>query len=459
MLALGVPMALTQLVQFFVYTIDVIMIGRVSADALAASSLGLVVVFLLWMIGSGPVSAVTPLVSQALGAKADDYTDVRHSVRMALWVVALMSPLIIFAIYFTKDILITFGQDPVISEMAGEYVFMVAFGLPFALGVMALRNFLAAINKTAVPLVLVIITTALNAFFNYLLIFGNWGFPRMELIGAGIASSLSYAVSFGLFAAYVYWDKTARPFRIFHKFFSADWPRLKETIALGWPISLTTIFEGLLFNACVLLMGIIGKIEIAAYQISLNVAAMAFMLPWGLSMAGAVRIGLAAGARNHSAVKRAGLITLIVSMIGIGFFAIPIAISPHFIAGLYLDSGSDTDAVRQWVIAFLPFAAGFMIFDAVQVAANQLLRGLKDVRAPIWLTGISYWCVGFPAAWYLSQKTDVGAFGIWYGLMASLIMASLLLGGRLYWMVWKTGRYKRLVKDGAALAHTGITAE
>jgi MATE family multidrug resistance protein len=447
LLALGVPMAATQLVQFFVYTIDVIMIGRVSADALAASSLGLVVVFLLWMIGSGPVSAVTPLVSQALGAKQQDYDDVRYSVRMALWVVALMSPLVLLAVYFTEDILIFFGQDANISAMAGDYVLMVAFGLPFALGIMALRNFLAAINKTTVPLFLVMITTALNALFNYVLIFGHWGFPRLELVGAGIASSISYALSFLLFALYVSWDREAKPFRIFHQFTIPHWPRFRETIALGWPISVTTIFEGLLFNACVLLMGIIGKLEIAAYQIALNVAAMAFMLPWGLSMAGSVRVGLAAGARNHEAVKRAAVITLIVSVLGIGLFAVPITLMPEFIASLYLDSsGEDKIAVQNWVIAFLPLAAGFMFFDAVQVASNQLLRGLKDVRAPIWLTGISFWLIGFPAAWYLGLKTDVGAYGIWYGLMASLIMASILLGGRLYWMIWKTGRYKLLVK-------------
>jgi len=362
-----------------------------------------------------------------------------------------MSPLVILAVYFTEDVLIFFGQDPLISAMAGDYVLMVAFGLPFALGVMTLRNFLAAINKTAVPLLLVVITTALNALFNYVLIFGNWGFPRLELIGAGIASSLAYALSFLLFALYVCWDREAKPFRIFRQFSVPHWPRFRETIALGWPISLTTIFEGLLFNACVLLMGIIGKIEIAAYQIALNVAAMAFMLPWGLSMAGSVRVGLAAGARNHEAVKRAAVITLILSVLGIGLFAVPVTLIPEFIAGLYLDSGGGEDkrAVQKWVIAFLPLAAGFMIFDAVQVASNQILRGLKDVRAPIWLTGISFWLIGFPAAWYLGLRTDIGAYGIWYGLMASLIMASILLGGRLYWIVWKTGRYKLLVKPEA----------
>ncbi len=454
LLALGLPMAATQLVQFFIYTIDVIMIGRVSTDDLAASSLGLVIVFLLWMIGAGPVAAVTPLVSQALGANKYAYDDVRDTVRMSLWVIALMTPIIIFAVLFTAPVLIALGQDPVISKKAASYVLMLSFGLPFALAVMSLRNFLAAINKTTLPLILVIVATSLNAFFNYLLIFGHWGFPRMELLGAGIASSIAYFLSFVFFVIYIRLDKQARVFDLFKNFFTPVWDRFKAIVTLGWPISLTTVFEGMLFSACTLLMGLIGTIEIAAYQIALNVATLAFMFPWGLSMAGSVRVGLAAGAGNHAAVKRAGLLTIFVSIIAIGFAAVPITLFPDFISGLYLDNsstggatggGEDKIAVHNFVIVFLPLAAAFMFFDSIQVAANQLLRGLKDVRAPMWLTGISYWVIGFPTAWYLGLKTEVGPNGIWYGLMVGLITASILLGGRLYWLVWKTRRYTQLV--------------
>ena len=447
--ALGLPMAATQLVQFFVYTIDVIMIGRVSADALAASSLGLVVMFLLWMIGSGPVAAVTPLISQALGANQHDYDDVRHSVRMSLWVIALMTPLIILGVMFTEPVLIFFGQDPLMSKMAGEYVLMLSFGMPFALGVMCLRNFLAALGKTTIPLILVIISTALNGVFNYLLIFGNWGFPRLELLGAGIASSIVYFLSFVFFAVYVSLDKEAKSFQIFKDFTKPKWDRLKEIVVLGWPISLSTVFEGMLFNACVLLMGVIGKAEIAAYQIAMNVAALAFMLPWGLSMAGAVRAGLAAGARNHAAVKRVCIITILMCVATMVTIAVFVSLLPNGIAALYLDGGPDNDVVRNYVILFLPLAAAFMLSDAVQVASNQLLRALKDVRATMWMTGFCYWVIGFPVAWYLGLKTDIGPNGIWYGLLISLTLASVLLGSRLYWLVWKTKRYTLLVKEAA----------
>lgn len=438
LLVLGLPMGAAQVIQFSIYTVDTVMIGRIGPDALAAAALGTVVYFLLWMLGSGPVMAVSPLVSQALGADMNDRRDARMSVRMAIWLIFLMFPVLLLMVVFTEPLLVTFGQDPVLAQKASEYMLALAPGWPFTLGVMALRNFLASIGKTMVPLVLVSVTVLINAGLNYLLIFGVFGFPRLELIGAGIASSISYFLCFLLFIAYCAVDDEARKFKLFENFWRPHWDRMMEVIKLGWPISITTVFEGMLFNMCVLLMGVIGKMEVAAYQVALNVAALAFMMPFGLSMAGAVRVGLAKGAENSAAVKRAGLVTLFASIAAIMFFAVPIAIWPEAIAPLYLKIDDPNNAqVIALVTAFLPIAAAFMLFDAVQVTANQCLRGLKDVKIPMILTGISYWIIGFPVAWYLGLKTDVAGNGIWYGLLAGLFTASILLGWRFWYLAWK----------------------
>lgn len=438
LLSLGVPMALTQLIAFAVYTIDVLMIGRISPEDLAAASLGTVIYFALWMAGSGPIMAVSPLVSQALGANQNDTRDVRRSVRMALWVIFLMFPGALIALAFTEPVALALGQDPGVSAKAGDYVFALSFGWPFALATMALRNFLAALEKTKVPLVLVALTTAINAGLNYLLIFGTFGFPRLELVGAGIASSLSYTTGFFLFVVYILIDKQAKKFELFDRFWVSDWQRLKEVVALGWPISLTTIFEGMLFNTAVIMMGLIGIMEVAAYQISINVVALAFMLPWGLSMAGAVRIGLAKGAENIAATQRAAAVTLVAATLSVVALALVIAVFPVNVAAFYLDLDDPANSeVIRLVLLFLPIAAAFMVFDAGQVAANQLLRGLKDVRWPMYLTGVSYWVIGFPVALYLGLGTTFGAVGIWYGLTAGLIAATLFLGGRLWWIAWR----------------------
>ena len=438
LLWLGLPMALAQFIQFSIYFVDTVMLGRIGPEALAAAGLGSVVYFLFWMIGCGPVMAVSPLVAQALGEDQGNKRDARKTVRMSIWVIFFMTP-ILFAILFFVEPLLSLIK-PELARPAAHYMWALAPGWPFALAVWSLRNFLASIEKTRMPLVIVSLTVLINTGLNLLLIFGYWGFPRLELIGAGIASSLSYAICFVLFALYCYWDKDAREFHIFENFFRPHWQRLKEIASLGWPISMTTIFEGMLFNACIFLMAFIGINELAAYQVALNAAAMAFMLPFGFAMGGAVRVGLAAGAKNKAAVQRVGLATILICIILIMMFAALITFAPNWLTNVYLSASADNNAqVRALVLSFLPVAAAFMLFDATQVAANQLLRGLKDVKVPMWMTGLSYWAIGFPVAWYLGLKTTMGAVGIWYGLLAGLASASVLLGARLYWLAWRRG--------------------
>jgi MATE family multidrug resistance protein len=227
-------------------------------------------------------------------------------------------------------------------------------------------------------------------------------------------------------------DPQAKIFEIFRNIFAFDRERFVELVRLAWPISVTTLFEGMLFNAAALVMGAIGVRELAAYQVGLNVASMAFMLPFGFAMAGATRIGLAEGSGNAAARRRAAQSTLMIAVGGMAVIAIIVALFPHFIAHLYMrPDNPENIATLRFILGFLPIAAGFMVIDAVQVAANQLLRGLKDVTAPMIITGISFWMIGFPACYTLAFHTPVGANGVWYGLMIGLTAASIGLGTRL----------------------------
>ena len=265
------------------------------------------------------------------------------------------------------------------------------------------------------------------------MIFGKFGAPELGLIGAGIASSFAYAIGFLFFVIYISVDKKAKTFDLFKRFFVPDWERFRDVLKLGWPISVTITFEGMLFNAAGLIVGAIGVSELAGYQVALSFASAAFMLPFGMAMAGAVRIGLAQGAENAPAKRRASTTTIVACVILIAVFAFPAWLMPDLIAKLYInEEKTATRDVFNWVVLFLPLAAGFMFFDAVQVAANQLLRGLSDVKWPMFITGVSYWMIGFPVAYILALHTDVGAPGVWYGLMAGLIAAFIGLGTRLW---------------------------
>lgn len=428
-------MGLTQLVQFSISTIDVVMIGQLGADPLAGASLGLVIFYAVFLFGFGPAMAVSPMVSQALGANPDDVDDVRHSVRMALWTIGLGVPALSSVFFFSQEIALALGQPFVAAALAEPYVLALAPGLPFMVAIMALRNFLAAVGRTRAPLMFIILTTALNAFLNWLLIYGNWGLPRLELVGAGFASSLSNLIGFSVLVLYIQLEPESRRFHLFKGFFQAVPARLHEVMQLSWPMSLTSAFEAMLFNAAVFLMGRIGVDEMAAYQVALNVAAMAFMMPFGLSMAGAVRVGLMAGKGDRAGVRRASAVSILACIGAIMLVAIPVMIDPRAIADLYLDVKDPSNSrVLGLVASFLPIAAAFALFDATQVAANQALRGLKDVRVPMVITAVSYWAIGFPISAWLGLGTRLGAIGVWWGLLASLAAAAVLLGARLSWL-------------------------
>ncbi len=432
LMAIGVPMGLTQLVQFSINTVDLLMIGRLGPEALGGAALGLVMYYVLFLLGLGPAMAVSPLVSQALGANPDGIEDPRRSVRMGLWAIAMAIPPLSLIYFLGEDIALILGQPPELARLAAPYILALAPGLPFMLGVVVLRNFLAAIERTRAPLVIIILTTAVNAVLNYLLIYGNFGLPRLELVGAGIASSISHLVGFLALIAYIKLEKTSRRFDLFKDVLTPDWPRLREIVNLGWPIGITIAFEAMLFNAATILMGRIGVNEVAAYQVAVNVAAIAFMMPLGLSMAGSVRVGLRAGAGDTNGVRRAAIISVVSSIGAIMIVAVPVMIAPRIIAGLYLDADDPMNAVVIALVAsFLPIAAAFALFDATQVAAAQALRGLKDVRIPMVMTAISYWAVGFPISAWLGLFTPLGAVGVWWGLLAALASAAALLGGRL----------------------------
>lgn len=434
-MTIGLPMALTQIVQFSINSIDVLMIGQLGPVELASASIGLVFFFFLFVVGLGPAMAVSPMVSQALGADANDVTDARRSVRMGLWVVSLGAVSLSLVLLFTKEIALALGQPPETAALAEPYALALAPGLPFALGVVVMRNFFAAIERTRAPLLFIVVTTMINTLLNYLLIYGNWGFPRLELVGAGIASSLAHIIGFIALVAYGEWEARAKRFTLFKNFSAPDWPRFVEICRLGWPISITIAFEAMLFNACVFLMGRIGVDEMAAYQVAINVAALAFMGPMGLSMAGSVRVGLKAGAKDAAGVRRAAVVAIAASIAAIMVFAVPMLLAPRTIAELYLEAADPENArVIGLVASFLPIAAAFALFDATQVACAQALRGLKDVRIPMIFTGVSYWLIGFPVAAGLGLGASVGAVGVWYGLLAGLASAAVLLGGRL-WMI------------------------
>jgi MATE family multidrug resistance protein len=389
--------------------------------------------FFGWLVGTGPGAAVSPMIAHILGATPNNRAGVRAVTRMGLWSVLIMSVPLIVLMFFTRPILIALGQSAELSDAAARFVVPLSFGLPFTLGFQVLRNYSTALSKPNASLVVMLVSIAFNAFGDYALIFGHFGFPRWGLTGSGTASACSLAFSFFAMLVVVRMTPKLRRYRVFRRFHRPDWSKLVELYRLGMPIGMTMIFEAMLFNSATLIMGTFGTATVAAHQISLNVPSITFMVPLGVAMAATVRVGLAAGAGDREAVRRAGWSAIAIATAFMVICALLIWNFPQQIAEFYFgaDLKANADAIGLTVV-FLHVAAAFQIVDGMQVSAALSLRGLKDARAPMWIAGASYWLVGAPVGLWLAFGEHLKGLGVWIGLAFGLTVAAGLLTAR-FW--------------------------
>ncbi|HSZ50913.1 MAG TPA: MATE family efflux transporter [Caulobacteraceae bacterium] len=433
LMVLATPLVLTQLAQMAIGTTDLLLLGRYSEAALAAAAMGNTIFFFAWMVGGGPAAAVSPMIAQLIGARPRTRGGVRASLRMGLWSViitwALMAPVMLSA----GPLLTLIGEDPELAKMAGRFTSILVLGLPFSLGYLVLRNFATALGRPAASLWVMVATIAVNALAGWTLIFGHFGAPRLGIVGSAIATASSALFSFVAMVGVIQFDPKLRVYRMFRRFNRPVGVKLAEVFRLGLPIGMTMIFEGMLFNTMTLLMGRFGTTALAAHQIAINPPSITFMVPLGIGMAACVRVGVAVGAGDMAAARRAGQTAFAISIIfGLICAAILAAFSPQ-IAGLYLGGRSARDtAVISLAALFLKGAAAFQVVDAVQVVGAQSLRGLKDARTPMLLAGGSYWLIGAPVCLFLALGLHLQGLGIWIGFVVSLTAAAIAMSVR-FW--------------------------
>jgi MATE family multidrug resistance protein len=434
-LTLALPLIFTQVAQMAIMTTDVIMLGRVGEVALASSALGITVFFFCWLFGAGPVAAVAPMTAHILGANPRDRAGVRAVVRMGFWAVMIVSLPLMGLMLFTTPIMLALGQRPELAAGAGQFTAALCLGLPFSLFYQVLRNFSTALGRSIAPMAVMVAGIAFNFAGDYILIFGHFGMPRLGLTGAAIASASSYVFQFVALLVVVLATPKLRVYRIFRRFFRLHWEKLAEVFRLGMPIGLTMMFEAMLFNSATLMMGTFGAATVAAHQISMNVPSNTFMVPLGIAMASTIRVGLAAGAGDREAVRRAGYTALGISVLFMSATSVILALFPRQIAELYFasDSAQTAEAVALATV-FLRVAAAFQVFDGLQVVAALSLRGLKDARAPMWIAGASYWLAGFPVCVLLGFGLHMAGLGIWIGLAFALFVAAVTMCWRFWYL-------------------------
>jgi len=425
-LKLAAPMALTQLGQIVMMTIDLALIGRLGDEAIAAAALASTVYFVSFTLGLGVVSAVAPLAAQAYGAR--DPHRVRRSLRVGLWAALLISlPMMSFPLY-GEHILRMLGQAEAPSKLAQPYLLGLVWGATPALWLIAIRGFMGALNRPEPVLWITLAAIPANAVLVYLLIHGAWALPPLGLFGAGLATTI---VNFGMFLAGLWFAVTRRPFakyRVLGHLWRFDWAMMRQLIAIGGPISIAFMLEYGLFSAAALLTGLIGTTALAAHQIALQVTAILFMVPLGIGMAATVRVGHAVGRNDADGVRRAGLAAISLGiLLGAGLTA-AVIVGRFAIARFFLGSAAGSgDAAIDLAATLLLVAATLFITDGLQTVLAGALRGLKDTRVPLLFASIGYWLIGFPAAWALAFRMEYGAVGIWIGLsLGTLVYAALL---------------------------------
>src|SRR5712692_3621708 len=425
-LKLAVPIALTQLGQIAMMTTDLALIGRLGDEAVAAAALAHTVYFISFTFGMGLVSAVAPLAAQAFGARNPRL--VRRALRVGLWAALLISLPMMVLPRFGEQILLLLGQAPATAHLAQQYLQGLAWGITPALWFLAIRGFMGAVNRPEPGLWITLAAIPANAVLVYLLIHGELGLPRLELFGAGLATTI---INFGMFLASLWFAYGRPPFRkyqVLGRIWRVDWMLMRRLIVIGAPISISFLLEYGLFATAALLMGLISTTALAAHQIALQIAAILFMVPFGIGIAATVRVGHAVGRGDAPAVKRAGFVASGLGVVFMSAMTLAVILTRFAIARFFFGEAVESaGAVIELTATLLMVGATFFVADGIQTVAAGALRGMNDTRIPLLFAAISYWLIGFSAAYGLAFWTDLGAVGVWIGLSCGTAVYAALL--------------------------------
>ncbi|HKX90900.1 MAG TPA: MATE family efflux transporter [Sphingomicrobium sp.] len=428
---LALPLILAQLTQTAIYSTDVLMLGWLGPDALAASALGVNLFFIFNFTGLGLVSAAAPLIAAAIGERRHAVRDVRRSFRSAMHTCLIYCVPAWLILWQCEAILRLFGQDPALSQQAGQFIRILQWSLLPNLLIIVFRTLLTALERPGVTFAVMLAGLAVNATLNWMLIFGHWGAPALGLVGSAIASlstTCLMAFALGLFIAL---HPRVRRYHLFGHAQRIDRARLGAIFRIGSPIAMTLAFEVSVFGAAVYFMGWIDTASVAAHAIALQISSIAFMVPLGLSQATVIRVGMAYGAGNPAWVRLAGRVSLGIALAFMTLSATTMWLFPRELAGFFLDSTRpNSAAVLDLAVRFLAIAALFQLADGAQVIGSAMLRGLQDTRVPMLFALFGYWVVGLGSGYFLAFSHAWRGVGIWTGLAIGLGVVAVLMIAR-----------------------------
>jgi multidrug resistance protein, MATE family len=422
-LGLGVPLVVNNLAYAGITFADTVMAGHIGADALAAVAVGSNAMQLQSLIGAGMMMALAPLVANDFGAGRDIAAG--GYLRQALWIAFAMSVLPVVIGLLAGRIYTAVGTDPSIVPTATAFTRAICCGVPAMFALQALSYTNEGLGRTRTIMMMTVMALPTNVLFNWVFMFGHWGAPALGAVGAGVGSAITMWLALGFMVLLM----TRPAFRRFALFARFEWPsaaKLRTILRLGLPFTGSLVTEGSLFIGATFMVSALGATIVAAHQIALSYSLLTYMVPAAFHSAATVRVGHLLGAGRAADARRAGLtgIALCGGLMVVSALVLVFAREP--IARVYTDDA----AVLEVAATLLLLAGLFQVSDGVQLGCSGALRGYQDARVPLAIVVASYWGIGFTLAWVFGIVRGGGAPGVWFGLIAGLTAAALLLAAR-----------------------------
>jgi len=438
---LAYPVMLGQLGHVMVGLVDNLMVGQLGAAELAAISLGNSLIFIALSIGIGFSFAITPLIAEADGE--NNIENGRSFFHHGMILCGINGLLLFILLLFAKPLLYQLNQPPEVVDLAIPYLEIVAFSMIPLMLFQGFKQFADGLSQTRYAMYATLIANVVNIVFNYLLIYGIWIFPRLELEGAAIGTLISRF----FMLAFIYFilknRKKLKAYFVWSKREHLNKSIFKRLLGLGLPTAMQMFFEVVLFTVSIFLAGMLGTNPQAANQIALNLASMTFMIAVGFSVTATIRVGNQKGKRNFTELRRIAFSIFFMVLVIQAVFAIMFILTKGLLPTFYIDNAEVISIASSLLIV----AAIFQLSDGLQVVFLGALRGLQDVKIPSWICFVAYWLVGFPVCWFLGKEDALGAMGIWLGLFAGLTASALMLYWRFDFLT------KRLISKSTQLSN------
>lgn len=437
---LAYPVIIGMLGHTLIGIVDNIMVGKLGSTELAAVSLGNSMIFVAMSLGIGFSTAITPIVAES--DAENDSSKIRSAFYHGLFLCTILGILLFGLVLLAKPIMELLHQPKEVITLAKPYIDWVAFSLVPLIIYQGYKQFADGLSLTKVSMYAIVMANILHVIINYLLIYGIWIFPKMGILGAALGTVIS-RIAMVIFMHIILSRK--EQLKQYFQNFSFDEIKkemINKIVNLGFPSAMQMLFEVLLFTAAIWLCGNIGKTSQAANQIALSLASMTFMVAMGLSVVSMIRISNHKGLNDYKQLvivaRSIFLLAILIEILFAVMFMALHQVLPYMFLNMEIQSQLlDNQEVIAIAAKLLLVAAVFQISDGIQVVVLGALRGLQDVKIPMYITFVAYWIVGFPVSFYLGNYTSLKAVGIWIGLFAGLTVAAVSLFMRFHYLTKK----------------------